>query len=196
MGSLFKLHRLRFIHNALACASTRSSCHGSHHGLKQGQGIEAFLGPKHDGAKIFPEHGKHQYCRRWRCLCGDGIAGQYGPGRTIDTNQPILVSHAQVRGGDGLMSASNTWLNSNGKTADWNACGDSNYVKNMGYSLEGIVAAFSLWGGPDIDMGWLDGCTGCGGTCNLGGSSVTWTNFALEANKNSPNPKVRAAEGA
>merc|ERR1712038_1876747 len=119
-----------------------------------------------------------------------------GPGRTIDTNQPILVSHAQVRGGDGLMSASNTWLNSNGKTADWNACGDSNYVKNMGYSLEGIVAAFSLWGGPDIDMGWLDGCTGCGGTCNLGGSSVTWTNFALESNKNSPNPKVRAAEGA
>merc|ERR1712157_425300 len=84
----------------------------------------------------------------------DGIAGQYGPGRTIDTNQPILVSHAQVRGGDGLMTASNTWLNSNGKTADWNACGDSNYVKNMGYSLEGIVAAFSLWGGPDIDMGW------------------------------------------
>jgi len=126
----------------------------------------------------------------------DGIAGQYGPGRTIDTNQPIIVSHAQVRGGDGLMSASNTWLNSNGKTADWNACGDSNYVKNMGYSLEGIVAAFSLWGGPDIDMGWLDGCTGCGGTCNLGGSSVTWTNFALDANKNSPNPKVRAAEGA
>merc|ERR1711951_83866 len=90
----------------------------------------------------------------------DGIAGQYGPGRTIDTNQPILVSHAQIRGGDG------------------------------------IVAAFSLWGGPDIDMGWLDGCTGCGGTCNLGGSSVTWTNFALDANKNSPNPKVRAAEGA
>merc|ERR1712107_516341 len=126
----------------------------------------------------------------------DGIAGQYGPGRTIDTNQPILVSHAQVRGGDGLMSASNTCLNSNGKTADWNACGDSNYFKNMGYSLEGIVAAFSLWGGPDIDMGWLDGCTGCGGTCNLGGSSVTWTNFALESNKNSPNPKVRAAEGA
>merc|ERR1719510_1766819 len=112
------------------------------------------------------------------------------------TNQPILVSHAQVRVGDGLMSASNTWLNSNGKTADWNACGDSNYVKNMGYSLEGIVAAFSLWGGPDIDMGWLDGCTGCGGTCNLGGSSVTWSNFALEANKNSPNLKVRAAEGA
>merc|ERR1712203_666433 len=119
----------------------------------------------------------------------DGIAGQYGPGMTIDTNHPILVSHAQVRGGDGLMSASNTWLNSNGKTADWNACGDSNYVKNMGYSLEGIVAAFSLWGGPDIDMGWLDGCTGCGGTCNLGGSSVTWSNFALEANKNSPNPR-------
>merc|ERR1712158_238110 len=150
------------------------------------------------GQNVIAGPGGDYYCDGGGCgtnAC-DGIAGQYGPGRTIDTNQPILVSYAQVRGGDGLMSASNTWLNSNGKTADWNACGDSNYVKNMGYSLEGIVAAFSLWGGPDIDMGWLDGCTGCGGTCNLGGSSVTWTNFALEANKNSPNPKVRAAEGA
>merc|ERR1712020_380997 len=150
------------------------------------------------GQNVIAGPGGDYYCDGGGCgtnAC-DGIAGQYGPGRTIDTNQPILVSHAQVRGGDGLMSASNTWLNSNGKTADWNACGDSNYVKNMGYSLEGIVAAFSLWGGPDIDMGWLDGCTGCGGTCNLGGSSVTWTNFALDANKNSPNPKVRAAEGA
>merc|ERR1712116_93479 len=82
----------------------------------------------------------------------DGIAGQYGPGRTIDTNQPILVSHAQVRGGDGLMSASNTWLSSNGKTADWNACGDSNYVKNMGYSL------MELWQpslfGVDLILTW------------------------------------------
>jgi len=120
-----------------------------------------------------------------------GIAGQYGPGRTIDTNQPFQISHAQVQGGDGLMSAANAWFQSGSDTTDYNGCSDSNYVKNMGYSLNGIVAAFSLWGGPDIDMGWLDGCTGCGGTCNLGASSVTWSGFTLGANKDAPNPKVR-----
>jgi len=121
----------------------------------------------------------------------DGISGQYGPGRKIDTNKPFTISHAQVKGGDGLMQVANSWFQSGGSTTDFNACGDQNYVHNMGYSLHGIVAAFSLWGGPDIDMGWLDGCTGCGGTCNLGGSSVTWTNFNLAPAKDSPNPKIR-----
>jgi len=122
----------------------------------------------------------------------EGLNYNYGQGKQINTQGPITISHAQIRGGDGLMAASNTWFQSGGNTADYNACNDPNYVKNMGYSLEGIVAAFSLWGGPDIDMGWLDGCTGCGGTCNLGGSSVTWKNFALAPTKESPNPKVRA----
>merc|ERR1712168_716834 len=31
--------------------------------------------------------------------------------------------------------------------------------------------------GNGIDMGWLDGVTGCGGECNIEGSSVTFTNF-------------------
>ena len=47
------------------------------------------------------------------------------------------------------------------------------------YSLNGIVFSASLWGGPGIDMNWLDGMTGCGGECNIGGSSVTFKNFAL-----------------
>ena len=51
-------------------------------------------------------------------------------------------------------------------------------MKWMGYDLHDIVAVFSLW-----DMGcdetWLDGCTGCGGCCNLAGSSVTFSNFEL-----------------
>jgi len=121
----------------------------------------------------------------------EAISGQYGPGRMIDTNNKFRLSHAQITGSDGLMTTSNHWMQSGSSTTDYNACGDSNYVHNMGYSLNGIVAAFSLWGGPDIDMGWLDGCTGCGGTCNLGGSSVTWTNFELGSTKNSPNPKIR-----
>jgi len=120
-----------------------------------------------------------------------GISGQYGPGKKINTDHSFTISHAQVRGEDGLMSVANSWLQSGGSTTDFNACGDQNYVHNMGYSLEGIVAAFSLWGGPDINMDWLDGCTGCGGTCNLGGSSVTWTNFNLAPTKESPNPKIR-----
>ena len=36
-------------------------------------------------------------------------------------------------------------------------------------------------GGGGIDMGWLDGMTGCGGECNIDGSSVTFTNFELWA---------------
>ena len=36
------------------------------------------------------------------------------PGRAIDTNQPFQISHAQVQGGDGLMSAANAWFQSVG----------------------------------------------------------------------------------
>ena len=28
-------------------------------------------------------------------------------------------------------------------------------------------------------MGWLDGMTGCGGECNIDGSSVSFSNFKL-----------------
>merc|ERR1712117_414036 len=42
-----------------------------------------------------------------------------------------------------------------------------------------MVFPASLWGGGGIDMGWLDGMTGCGGECNIDGSSVTFTNFEL-----------------
>lgn len=37
----------------------------------------------------------------------------------------------------------------------------------------------SLWGGGGIDMGWLDGMTGCWGECNIDGSSVSFSNFKL-----------------
>ena len=65
-----------------------------------------------------------------------------------------------------------------GRTASFEVCG-TEAVKWMGYSLEGIVFIASLWGGGGIDMGWLDGMTGCGGECNLESSSVTFRNFAL-----------------
>ena len=42
-----------------------------------------------------------------------------------------------------------------------------------------MVFTASLWGGGGIDMGWLDGMTGCGGDCNIDGASVTFSNFEL-----------------
>ena len=30
-----------------------------------------------------------------------------------------------------------------------------------------------------IDMGWLDGMTGCGGECDIDSATVTMTNFQL-----------------
>merc|ERR1712228_856437 len=102
---------------------------------------------------------------------------------TINTNKPFTISHSQVKGGDGLMSAVNNWFYQEGRTVDFNVCSDGNYVKNMGYSLNGIVFSGSLWGGGGIDMGWLDGMTGCGGECNIDASRVTFKNFAVLPNK-------------
>ena len=51
---------------------------------------------------------------------------------TINTNKPFTVSHAHGTGGDGTMSYVNNWFSQEGRTADFNVCSDSNYVKNMG----------------------------------------------------------------
>merc|ERR1711911_51786 len=58
-------------------------------------------------------------------------------------------------------------------------CSDGGYCSKMAQSYGGMVFSASLWGGGGIDMGWLDGMTGCWGECNIGGSSVTFSNFAL-----------------
>merc|ERR1719315_837189 len=50
----------------------------------------------------------------------------------------------------------------------------------MAPSFGGMVYTVSLWGGGGIDMGWLDGMTGCSGECNIDASSVSFTNFALK----------------
>ena len=49
------------------------------------------------------------------------------------------------------------------------------YVRYVTPRLQ--VWSGSLWGGGGIDMGWLDGMTGCGGDCNIDGSSVVFSNF-------------------
>ena len=92
---------------------------------------------------------------------------------TIDTNQPFVISHYQNSG------QANTWMGQNGKDASFNMCNDGGYLGNMANSYGGMVFSASLWGGGGIDMGWLDGMTGCGGDCNIDGASVTFTNFEL-----------------
>eukprot|EP00088_Acartia_fossae_P031760 TRINITY_DN32571_c0_g1_i1.p1 TRINITY_DN32571_c0_g1~~TRINITY_DN32571_c0_g1_i1.p1 ORF type:complete len:269 (+),score=72.73 TRINITY_DN32571_c0_g1_i1:3-809(+) len=92
---------------------------------------------------------------------------------TINTQKPFLISHAQGT------EYANIWMSQDGKEASFDICWDGGYCNNMAGSYGGMVFSASLWGGPDIDMGWLDGMTGCGGTCDIGGSSVTFSNFEL-----------------
>merc|ERR1711899_598951 len=90
---------------------------------------------------------------------------------TINTNRPFTVSHFQNSGNV------NVWFEQEGRTANFNVCNDGGYMSNMAQSYGGMVFSASLWGGGGINMDWLDGMTGCGGECNLGGSSVRFSNF-------------------
>jgi len=92
---------------------------------------------------------------------------------TINTNKPFLVSHFQ----DG--NHANIWMQQEGREASFDFCSDGGYCSNMAQSYDGMVFSASLWGGPGIDMGWLDGMTGCWGDCDIGGSSVTFSGFNL-----------------
>merc|ERR1712154_587784 len=82
---------------------------------------------------------------------------------TINTNKPFVISHFQNSG------IANTWMGQDGKDASFGMCNDGGYIANMASSYGGMVFSASLWGGHGIDMGWLDGVTGCGGECNIEG---------------------------
>merc|ERR1712127_886091 len=92
---------------------------------------------------------------------------------TINTNRPFTVSHFQ----NGQQA--NIWMSQDGKEASFDFCSDGGYCSKMAQSYDGMVFSASLWGGNGINMDWLDGMTGCGGECNIGGSSVSFSNFAL-----------------
>merc|ERR1739838_42867 len=94
---------------------------------------------------------------------------------TINTNKPFVISHSQNSG------QANTWMGQEGREASFNMCNDGGALSGMAQSYGGMVFSASLWGGGGIDMGWLDGMTGCGGECNIDGSSVTFANFALKS---------------
>ena len=87
--------------------------------------------------------------------------------------RPFTVSHFQTS------SQVNVWFEQEGRTADFNVCDRGDYIANMASSYGGMVFSASLWGGNGIDMGWLDGMTGCWGECNIQSNSVTFSNFNL-----------------
>merc|ERR1719516_799099 len=139
----------------------------------------------------FQPPNEYPTCDRQGCgdnACG-AIGGQYGRGRTIDTTKPYRISHGQIMDGD-FMAASTHHFEQEGRTVSFNACNNPDYMKWFGYDLHDIVAVFSLWD-MGCDESWLDGCTGCGGCCNLSGASVTFSNFQLSSAKESDIKEVR-----
>jgi len=99
----------------------------------------------------------------------------------INTSKPYTISHSSGVDGNNRMNNVNNWLHQGNNTFDFNVCGKGDYMAKMGEQIEGgMVFAASLWGGPDINMDWLDGMTGCSGTCNMDNSSVSFSDFRLE----------------
>merc|ERR1711872_591665 len=97
----------------------------------------------------------------------------YGPGQMINSDNEFWVSNYQNN------DIANTYMEQNGQGAAFNICDQGWYMPVMGNHYPAMVFSMSLWGGPGIDMGWMDGITGCGGGCNIDGSTFTMKNFKL-----------------
>ena len=128
-------------------------------------------------------HAPHYYSSCDRGGCGTNVldvnGGGFGPGKQIDTNKPFTLSVSFIKGANGRLSTVNNYFSQDGKNLQFNAC-NPDYLQWMGYSLPGIVMTMSLWGTGPGGMSWLDGKSGCQGGCNLGGSSVTFSNIRLD----------------
>jgi len=94
---------------------------------------------------------------------------------TINTNRPFNVSHFQNA------EEVEVSLKQDDKSASFAVCTHGGYVSNMAPAFDGMVFAAALWGSPDIDMGWLDGMTGCKDKCWIPSARVTFSHFELTA---------------
>merc|ERR1711909_123136 len=93
---------------------------------------------------------------------------------TINTNNWYSLSHFQNE------HTATITMEQDGREYTFDICNDAGYISNMASSYGGMVYSGSLWGGGGIDVGWLDGMTNCPGDCNIDGSSVSFSNFALK----------------
>jgi len=109
--------------------------------------------------------------------CGSSTwkaGASYCPGGcTINSDQEFWVSHYQNA------NIANTYLEQNGQGVSYNICDQGWYWEVMGNHYSAMVFSMSLWGGPDVDMGWMDGVTGCGGVCTIDSATVTFKNFKV-----------------
>ena len=122
----------------------------------------------------------YSYCDHGGCGKNvlDACYGQFGPGKTIDTNKPFTLSVAFITAG-GNLNTINNYFWQEGRSVQFDSC-YSSYLQWMGKSLPGITLTMSLWGTGAGGMSWLDGKSGCYGGCNLGGSKVTFSNILIE----------------
>merc|ERR1711872_933670 len=125
-----------------------------------------------------PGGGGDYYCdANYMGGCGSSswYTGGYCPGGgcTINSDQEFWVSHYQNN------DIANTYMEQNGQGINFNICDQSWYWGVMGNHYSNMVFSMSLWGGPGIDMGWMDGITGCGGECNIGSATATFKNFKV-----------------
>jgi len=93
---------------------------------------------------------------------------------TINTNKPFRISSFQNS------TVAFNQLEQEGRTTGFDLCHQPVLSTIAASSFNGMVFSAALWGSPG--MGWLDGMTGCQGECDIDGSSVTFTNFALSDN--------------
>jgi len=91
----------------------------------------------------------------------------------INTNNWYQLVHTQNS------EKARIWVEQDGREYEFEICNDAGYRSRMAQSYDNMVWSGSLWGGGGIDMGWLDGMTGCGGDCNIDSQSVTFSNFKL-----------------
>jgi len=102
-----------------------------------------------------------------KAMCPDESCG-------INTLKPFRMTHYQD-----ATSATITVEQGESVEYTYDVCQESGVLDIMADSYNGMVFIASVWGGPGIDMGWLDGVTGCEGVCDVDSSIVTFSDFAL-----------------
>jgi hypothetical protein len=113
----------------------------------------------------------------------------YGPGSNfkINTAEPFHVKQ-EFKDENGIVKSIVTTFTQG--EASVNLTVDDSYVESMTDALkEGMTVAISNWGGPGIDMSWLDGNTGCKGDCS-NSPDVMWSNieYTLAGSPTPPSP--------
>lgn len=106
--------------------------------------------------------------------------GKYGPGKEIDTTKTFTVKTTFPEDGKSFT----THLKQDGKEVLLNQDCQSYFPGMVNDMSSGMTIVMSNWG--TTDMSWLDGDTGCSGSCV--GNSVYFSNIVIEQGHYKPQP--------